>query len=256
MVVAGCVEPPGDVAVAPPDPVPAATPVPGGAPSAAPVPASALRPERAGPDLSRATRVDLWATVYSIPVVKPASGGVPMRDMKNRVIGPELARRDWCRAAVEGTVKVSGHIYRFAGTRKPRQATCRHRASSRARWKKARHPHALGASGNALTPFRSIACDVGRVRRSTPWVGGGYPAMGQRIYVPDADGVTLPDGAVHDGVFVCEDIGGKVTGNHIDVFLGEVPSGAGGAVRYNPFGFVGHRPGRTFTAWLLPKDAS
>ena len=97
----------------------------------------------------------------------------------------------------------------------------------------------------------SLACDLGTVSNSKPWLDGGYPEFGQIIYIPEADGVLLPDGNTHDGRFRCDDVGGAITGNHIDVFIGRA-SGSSDALMRNPFKFVASNPEKTFTAYVLP----
>ena len=87
---------------------------------------------------------------------------------------------------------------------------------------------------------------------STPCVNGDYPALGQRLYIPSADGVVLPDGSVHDGIFTCEDTGGAVTGNHIDVFLGPMAGPMTRVITRNPFDFVSHGDHTEVQAFLLP----
>lgn len=207
------------------------------------------------PDLSGAVPVRLWATFYSVPVVDPLeSGGVPLRDMSGRRIGPALTPRDWCRTAMEGTVRVGGKVYNYAGTRAPAAVKCKHRPSGTVRWRRAPHPFGTGARGNALVPFRTLACDIGTVRGSRPWVKGGYAKFGQRVFIPAAVGLRLPDGSVHDGMFHCGDVGGKITGNHIDVFLGEVRGGLPAALRLNPFPFIASNSRKTFQAYLLPME--
>jgi hypothetical protein len=110
----------------------------------------------------------------------------------------------------------------------------------------------MGSQSNPLVPFRTLACDLGTVRNSTPWINGRYARFGQRIYIPDARGTRLPDGTVHDGIFTCGDIGGLITGNHIDVFIGAVRGGEAAARRINPFRFVRSSRNATFQAYALP----
>ena len=226
-----------------PDPSPDPNPAIGAAPDAS-----------AGVDLARATKVTLWATRYYLYEAEPGAGAgaVPLRDMRDRVIGPSLAAGDWCNAAIEGSVRVGGATYNYAGTRGPRQADCpAHRPSEAVRWNASPFPFGIGNRSNALVPFRTLACDQGTVRRSTPWLRGGYAAFGTRIYIPAARGVRLPDGTVHDGVFTCGDTGGLIFGNHVDVFVGAA-RGERDAARRDPFDFVRSRASATFDAYVLP----
>ncbi len=210
-------------------------------------------PGSASDPLANATPVTVWATYYYMPEVEaqPAGRGVPLRDMSNAEIGPTLSASDWCDAAVEGVVSVGGKVYTYAGTRSPKQATCRNRASQTVRWQESPHPFGTGAQDNPLEPFRTVACDLGTVSGSKPWVSGGYPKLGQKILIPAAKGTALPDGTVHDGVFTCADVGGAITGNHIDVFIGPVKGGERAADAANPFAFIASDPSGTVEAYLL-----
>lgn len=204
-------------------------------------------------DLTGATEVKLWATRYYTyeAVAVPGSGGIPLRDMQDRVIGPSLSERDWCAAALEGTVRVDGRTYNYAGVKSPPQADCAYRPSRTVRWVLTQYPLGLGSNDNPLVPYRTLACDQGRVVGSTPWLNGGYARFGQRIYIPAAEGTLLPDGTVHDGLFTCGDIGAPITGNHVDVFIGPA-RGEQDAARRDPFNFIGSRPSALFTAYVLP----
>jgi 3D (Asp-Asp-Asp) domain-containing protein len=66
------------------------------------------------------------------------------------------------------------------------------------------YPWGRGASGNPISPLRSIAADVSVL------------AMGTVIYIPELDGI---EGS--DGCFVVEDRGLKVQGEHVDIFTGD-----------------------------------
>jgi 3D (Asp-Asp-Asp) domain-containing protein len=66
------------------------------------------------------------------------------------------------------------------------------------------YPWGRGASGNPITPLRSVAADMNVL------------AMGTVIYIPELDGI---EGS--DGCFVVEDRGMKVQGEHVDIFTGE-----------------------------------
>ncbi len=198
------------------------------------------------------TPVTVWATVYRLVEGRAQDGGVPLRNMGGRVIGPEVARSDWCAGALAGSLRVSGQVYNYAGVSGSSQANCSHGPSERVRWHRSPFPNGTGAQDNPLHPYRTIACDLGWVGGSRPWVDGGYPAFGQQIYIPAADGVVLPDGSVHDGIFTCEDTGGAVIGNHIDVFLGPMSGSMSRVIAENPFEFVSHGDHQEVQAYLLP----
>lgn len=198
------------------------------------------------------TPVAVWATIYRLVEARPSGGGIPIRAMNGREIGPAVARRDWCAGALAGSMRVSGQVYNFAGVSGRAQASCPHEPSERVRWRRSPHPYGTGSRSNPLRPFRTIACDLGWVDGSRPWVAGGYPEFGQQLYIAAADGVVLPDGTVHDGIFTCEDTGGAVTGNHIDIFLGPMRGSMAEVIAQNPFDFVSQGNNREFEAILLP----
>lgn len=204
-------------------------------------------------DLTGATKVQLWATMYYLyeATASSSASAVPLRDLNDKIIGPKLSAKNWCLAAIEGSVRIEDTVYNYAGAKNPRQANCSHDPSERVRWAKTKHPYGIGSKNNPLFPFTSLACDLGAVVKSTPWLNGGYAEFGQRIYIPAAKDVTLPDGSKHDGLFRCDDIGGKITGNHIDVFVGGA-TGLKDALTNNPFEFIKSSASKTFEAYVLP----
>lgn len=76
--------------------------------------------------------------------------------------------------------------------------------------------------GIPYVPFRTLAADIGRTKKSDPlWKGkGGLVPPGTRVYIKEYDGLRLPDGTRHDGWFVVNDTGGGIFGAHFDVFVG------------------------------------
>ena len=205
-------------------------------------------------NLSKAIEVRLWATIYYLfeAAGAEAGKGIPLRDMKEEVLGPELAVRHWCTAALQGAVRIGEITYNYAGTRHPRQTDCANNPSEFVRWVKTAHPFGTGSRDNALIPFKTLACDMGTERHSRRWLHGRHARFGQQIYIPDAVGTVLPDGSKHDGLFVCGDTGGMISGNHIDVFIGGVQGGPDAAIKANPFSFVTSTPRKTFKAYVLP----
>lgn len=205
------------------------------------------------PDELNGEMVNLWATFYYSKVLEPSdsSHSVPLRDMNDEIIGPYLSYGDWCKAAIEGTVIVNGVTYNYAGVKSPTQTKCSHKPSERVRWKKTDHKFGIGNKSNPLIPFKSLACDQGTVRNSKPLPNGKFLKFGQKIFIPDAKGVKLPNGEIHDGIFRCDDTGGKITGNHIDVYLGAVTGGLNGALKLNPFPFIKSSSSYPFKAMLI-----
>jgi 3D (Asp-Asp-Asp) domain-containing protein len=75
----------------------------------------------------------------------------------------------------------------------------------------ATYPWGVGAGSRALKPYRSIAVDK------------TFITLGHKVYVPELDGVQMPAsyGFVHDGCLEADDVGGGITGAHIDFFVAQ-----------------------------------
>jgi 3D (Asp-Asp-Asp) domain-containing protein len=197
----------------------------------------------------------LWATHYNVHAAAAQADGLPLLARSGHALGPRLAPRDWCLAALEGTVAVTSAAgtttYNYAGKSGTAQVDCVKvlglnatgkpwaSALGRSRFKRSRGPYGEGTGGFDLAPYRTIAVDPGTL------------AFGSVVYIPSARGqaVTLPDGtsAVHDGYFFAADTGGAIRQTHIDVFCGVATS--------NCFpGFVHSDAKKTFDAFVV-KDA-
>lgn len=202
------------------------------------------------PKLAQTKAEDLWATYYYIPKVSHAADGFALRDMKDVALGAKLSRRDWCEAAMQGTVIVTldggdTATFNYAGTQKNTEVDCtpvypKHPAIGRTRYGLAIGPYGDGVRDMVLIPYRSIAVDP----KTIPF--------GSLVYIPAARGtsLTLPDGsdATHDGYFFAADRGGAIKKTHIDVFVG--------MGRQNPFAFVKSKSSATFEARVLTRSAA
>ena len=69
------------------------------------------------------------------------------------------------------------------------------------------YPFGRGAGYRKLVPFKSVAVDP----RVVP--------IGEPIYIPEFDGLVLPDGSIHDGCVRAEDTGGGIKGRKMDFFV-------------------------------------
>ncbi|MFO0546958.1 MAG: 3D domain-containing protein [Polyangiaceae bacterium] len=69
-------------------------------------------------------------------------------------------------------------------------------------------PSGRGALGQPVTPLRTLAVDDKVI------------PLGSVVYIPEYAGLPRPDGGQHDGCFIAEDRGSKVTGYHVDLFTG------------------------------------
>jgi len=74
-------------------------------------------------------------------------------------------------------------------------------------------PWGVGAGNRPLVPFRSLAVD----RNLIP--------IGTALWIEQLDGIDIPGTfpTLHDGCVVADDIGGRITGEHIDWFVGRQP---------------------------------
>ena len=92
--------------------------------------------------------------------------------------------------------------------------------------------YGLGVSGHYLYPFRSAAVDYEWLCREAKLgdCSGGRAVVTKRfagtlLFMPKLQGLTLPNGAVHDGYICAKDIGGAILNDRIDLFVG--PTGGG-----------------------------
>ena len=181
--------------------------------------------------LDPSARRSIWATSY---VAWPASestssDAVPLLDRDGREFGVRLSHRDWCNAAMEGTVNVAlqrggSRTFNFHSTRQRTLTDCSDvfpRADPRIIAAVSRSvffevppdaPLGMGASSRyRLVPYRSIAADPSL-------------ELGTVMYIPNLRGasITLADGrqVTHDGYVIVVDRGGAIRGAQIDFFKG------------------------------------
>jgi 3D (Asp-Asp-Asp) domain-containing protein len=68
-------------------------------------------------------------------------------------------------------------------------------------------PFGRGAGARPLIPFKSVAVDP----RMIP--------IGEPLYIPEFDGLQLPDGSIHDGCVRADDTGGGIKKRKMDFFV-------------------------------------
>lgn len=189
------------------------------------------------PDTSALPATRVWSTAYIAYLAASATGtgSVALLAPDGAGLGVSVSQRDWCHAAMEGTVSVQGadggfRTFNFAGTGNAAQTDCRAvfpnvsegvlAGTNRVRWKPTPPdaPYGLGVMNFRLVPLRSIAVD--------PSV---FP-NGTVLFIPRLRGATmsLPDGrqVQHDGFVFAADRGGAIKGQHIDFFKGPARSDA------------------------------
>lgn len=179
-------------------------------------------PQAMGPNLK------LWATHYHTPIVQASpetiSAAFPLMGRKGDAISPPLLQRDWCEAALQGSVSIrqgaKATAYVYVDSDGPEQTNCDEflgslsdgvkTATRRARFMAVSHPLGCGVRNLPLMPFRTIAVDPSVI------------PLESVIFVPELRGrhFKLNDREfIHDGYLFAGDRGGAIKGKHIDVFL-------------------------------------
>jgi 3D (Asp-Asp-Asp) domain-containing protein len=207
-------------------------------------------PSAMGPDLT------LWATHYHTPIVSSAadatSAAFPLIGRKGDAISAPLSQRDWCEAALQGSVAIktggSSKAFVYVDSNGPEQTNCDEflgslsdgvkNATRRARFMAVSHPLGCGVRNLPLMPFRTIAVDPSVI------------PLESVVFVPELRGrkFELNDRSyIHDGYLFAGDRGGAIRGKHIDVFLIDD--------QYAPLeDLFASTDKRTFTAHVVDKD--
>lgn len=185
----------------------------------------------------------LWATYYYTPRFNHLVDGFELLDLDGLPLGPRLSHRQWCDAAMEGSVQVffqgEWKTYNYSGTAGVSQVDCSRyfkHPVGRTRFKVARGPFGDGVRNFILSPYRTVAVDPDVI------------PYGTVIYIESARGLpfTLPDGSrrIHDGYFFAGDTGGLIHGNHIDVYIGIDSS--------SPFSWITSNPNTSIQYQVVP----
>jgi 3D (Asp-Asp-Asp) domain-containing protein len=107
-----------------------------------------------------------------------------------------------CSLKLEGSgLMRDGRVINYTGPCKYGYGTCFEQANV------AEHPFGRGAGQRPLVPFKSVAVDP----RLVP--------IGEPIYIPEFDGLVLPDGSIHDGCVRADDTGGGIKRRKMDFFV-------------------------------------
>ena len=206
--------------------------------------------------LTAKKKTRLWATYYHMPTVRPSWTSVaakPLIDRSGNAVSPPLSVKDWCDAAMQGSIWVDNGkdaptAYMYVDSGGPEQVACDRyfgelsgnikSATRRARFQPFHHPQACDVRNIPLMAFRTIAVDRDRVK------------MGTVYYVPKLRGKTFWSNGeffTHDGYLIASDTGGAIEGNHIDMFVAD----AG----VDPFpDLVYSNSSKTFEAYVVDKN--
>jgi 3D (Asp-Asp-Asp) domain-containing protein len=173
-------------------------------------------PKAATADLKKIT---LHVSQYHVVHAKPGME-VMLLNIDDEPLGVGLSRGDFCTAALQGTVEVSGVLYSVAGKSTESLVDCALPEFScprcaafdlgQNRFVKLASTDGLGAKSYGLVPYRTIA------------VRSGGMKLGTVLYIPAARGLKMPNGQKHDGYFFVADIG-AMESNQIDLYTGTKP---------------------------------
>lgn len=100
------------------------------------------------------------------------------------------------------------------------------KVTGESRFRVSKAKYGIGSTGCRLIPYRTIAVDPRFVK------------LGTKVYIPQMKGAQLPDGTIHDGMFIAADRG-HFRGAHIDFFVGARSPGARPFIR-NGYGSRSH----------------
>ena len=87
------------------------------------------------------------------------------------------------------------------------------RIGGESRFRITKAKYGLGSSGCPLIPYRTVAVDP------------RFIGLGSTLYIPQLEGMKLPDGTIHDGHFVAHDHG-HFRVAHIEFFFGACARGS------------------------------
>lgn len=179
------------------------------------------------PSLRSAHRLRLWATYYYTHEAKRADAGVPFSDRHGVPLSDPVDPRDWCIAAVQGSVRAPRNgatvMLTLAGQGSGILVDCARiladrfqgpwvEALGRSYFAPAIGPLGDGEDDHRLVPLRTIAVDPTVI------------PFGTVLYIPAARGVVVEVSpgiwVKHDGFFFAGDEGPGIKGRHIDVFCG------------------------------------
>jgi len=206
--------------------------------------------------------ITLWSTGYFSPWIKSnPNEKYCLQDVNGKCISGMIRHDQMCFMQMQGSGKIDGKFFTFVtanDARKPAR-TCYEYGSKKKRTNVWSSSHKVkfrwnkttkfgrGSFSNELVPFVSIACPK-------------QYANNTKFYIEEAEGLKLPNGKTHDGIFSCHDRGGAIKGNHIDTFIGLLDmrenwkmNDWARATRFNPFKHVKSKSSGTFKARMVVK---
>lgn len=169
-----------------------------------------------GSPLSLTKVGEAWMTFYwTVDEAQyPRSTSEELRDVDGQVlarVSPEFKK--------DLTMEGSGWLRQPAG----KTVNYAKRINGEHRFHFTDHKYGRGIGNCPLVPYRTVAVDP------------QFIPFGTKLYVPELEGVRLPDGSIHDGIFIAHDKGSWITQNHIDFYVGV---GKSGSKPFEKFGYT------------------
>jgi 3D (Asp-Asp-Asp) domain-containing protein len=131
----------------------------------------------------------------------PANRWVELYTQEGYFFG-RVPERYACSLKLEGSgLMRDGRIVNYTGSCKFGYGTCFEQLDI------SDYPFGRGAGQRPLIPFKSVAVDPRVIR------------LGEPLYIPEFDGMVLPDGSIHDGCVRADDTGGGIKGRKMDFFV-------------------------------------
>ena len=131
----------------------------------------------------------------------PLDRSVPLYDQDGFFIGVHGERFVEALLMEGSGLLADGRVINYDGRCKYGVGTCYEPLDDR------EYPYGRGAGRRPLVPFKSVAVDP----RLVP--------IGEPLYIPEFDGLLMPDGHVHDGCVRADDTGGNIKKRKMDFFV-------------------------------------
>ncbi len=116
-------------------------------------------------------------------------------------LGRMTERFAWALRLEGSALMADGRVINYAGKCNYGYGTCFEQLDIK------EHPFGRGAGRRPLIPFKSVAIDPRLVK------------IGEPLYIPEFDGLVLPDGSIHDGCVRADDTGGGIKKRKMDFFV-------------------------------------
>jgi len=186
-----------------------------------------------------------WATIYDLPTFQySTSNKYPLLNLNNKKLGPTLSKKDWCKGALEGSLRIrKPHfvkeqqvcekenslifihssksandylVFNYSGRGSYKQVDCSEYfnvpGTGFVRFATVKGFYGTGVEGDLLVPYRSIASKFENI------------SVGDVVYIPEARGLKIKVSSgrefIHDGYFYIADTGGVLRDDQFDMYVG------------------------------------